>query len=119
MLARGALNVFDDFLAGALRCLSHLPLYGNFVSRPIVAVRSGQLRRNAASLKRASIADAAIRWCRWPPSGQSGLSPRSFEQPVSRIFQRRENVLDQTKEVIPGMNFVPRLAIFFRRHHIC
>ena len=30
MLARGALDVFDDLLAGALRCLSHRPLLGGY-----------------------------------------------------------------------------------------
>jgi len=29
MLARGALDVFDDLLAGCLRCLSHRPLLGD------------------------------------------------------------------------------------------
>ena len=30
MLARGALDVFDDLLAGALRCRSLRPLFGGY-----------------------------------------------------------------------------------------
>jgi len=30
MFARGALDIFDDLLAGAFRCLSHRPLLSDF-----------------------------------------------------------------------------------------
>jgi len=30
MLARGTLDIFDDLLARALRCLSHHPLLGGY-----------------------------------------------------------------------------------------
>ena len=30
MLARGALDIFDDLLAGVLRCLSHRPLLNGY-----------------------------------------------------------------------------------------
>jgi hypothetical protein len=30
MFARGAFDVFDDFLAGAFRCLSHRPLLSGY-----------------------------------------------------------------------------------------